>query len=313
MALDFNPIGGDVSIQRTKTVRVPVWIERPYELLSWWDMMLPFSSRQFFWTSYALQHIVTDCYIGSVAVGDDDPAFLITKPLDDDARRNAIKGLEPTQKFFAELGFHISADTIGELIDLLKKPNPMQNIQWLLDEVRSTRKLCERELKHKAFFYVPPESSVYFPNLDNLHVFGEEVNEAFPGAAFDISESGTCLALGRASASVFHLMRVLEIGLAALGRVFGVSLEHTNWGPAIDQIESKIKRMHETEPWKSQPDRKKQQEFYAQAASHFGILKDAWRNYTMHARGFYTEEQARRIFQNTKSFMQNLSEGGLHE
>jgi hypothetical protein len=301
------------SIRAESAHGVPPWIERPFQLLSWWEMLIPFSARQFFWTSYSLQHIVTNCYISAVAVGEDDAAFYLPKPLDDHTRQHAIEGLEPTQRFFEDMGFPISAETIGELIGRLKDPSPMQNIQWLLDEVRAVRKLCEKELKRKAFFYVPPESAVFFPSVDNIHVFGEAVNTAFPSATFDISEAGTCLALGRASASVFHLMRVLEIGLDALGKVFSVSLEHKNWGPAIEEIAGKITKMNQVEPWKSLPDCKKQQRFYAQAASHFGILKDAWRNYTMHKRSFYTEEQARRSFQNTKSFMQELAQGGLQE
>lgn len=102
-------------------------------------------------------------------------------------------------------------------------------------------------------------------------------------------------------------MRVLEIGLAALGKAFGVSLEHTSWAPAIDQLESGIRNMHKDPAWKALPDCREQQEFYAQAASHFGVLKDAWRNYTMHIRGFYSEEQAEQIFDNVKAFMQKLA------
>jgi len=112
----------------------------------------------------------------------------------------------------------------------------------------------------------------------------------------------------RGSACVFHLMRILEIGLTALGQKFGVSMAHTNWGPAIEEIEKKIRNMHREPTWNDLPDCKEQQEFYAQAASHFGVLKDAWRNFTMHARGFYTEEQAEQIFMNTRSFMQKLAE-----
>ena len=47
--------------------------------------------------------------------------------------------------------------------------------------------------------------------------------------------------------------------------------------------------------------------FYAQAASHFAILKDAWRNYTMHARGVYAVEQAEMLFESTKDFMKKLA------
>jgi hypothetical protein len=37
------------------------------------------------------------------------------------------------------------------------------------------------------------------------------------------------------------------------------------------------------------------------------FLKDAWRNYTAHARGKYTEEEAKLIIENTRAFMQKLA------
>jgi hypothetical protein len=107
-------------------------------------------------------------------------------------------------------------------------------------------------------------------------------------------------------------MRVLEIGLGVLGAVFGVSLAHTNWAPAIDQIESKTRDMHKDPAWKAKPDYKEQQEFFAQAASHFGVLKDAWRNYTAHARGKYDGNEASDILTSVRAFMQKLA-NRLHE
>jgi len=103
-------------------------------------------------------------------------------------------------------------------------------------------------------------------------------------------------------------MRILEIGLSTLGGVFGVSLEHTNWAPAIDEIESKIRSMHKDAMWKSRADCKELQSFYSQAAAQFGVMKDAWRNHTMHARAKYTEEEAGQIFDAEKVFMQKLAE-----
>jgi hypothetical protein len=120
-------------------------------------------------------------------------------------------------------------------------------------------------------------------------------------------EASRCYTFNRHTACVFHLMRATEVGLTALGGQFGVSLAHTNWAPAIDQIESNIRDMHKDPKWKVLPDCKEQQEFYSQAASHFGILKDAWRNYTAHARGKYLEEEAFLIFENTRAFMQKIA------
>ncbi len=103
-------------------------------------------------------------------------------------------------------------------------------------------------------------------------------------------------------------MRALEVALSALGAKFGVGLERTNWQNAIEQIESKIKTMNQDATWKSLPDCKEQQEFYAQAVSYLAIVKDAWRNFTMHGRAKFTEEEAQLIFENTKRFMQKLAE-----
>src|ERR1019366_4133186 len=131
-------------------------------------------------------------------------------------------------------------------------------------------------------------------------------SSAFPSAKYDVLKALKSYGFGRSTACVFHLMRVMELGLTALGTKFGVSLAYTNWAPAIEQIESKIREMHKDPVWKVLPDCKEQQEFYAQSASHFGILKDAWRNYTVHARGTYTEEQATRIFDNVWDFKKTL-------
>jgi hypothetical protein len=165
------------------------------------------------------------------------------------------------------------------------------------------------EMEERLFMFIPPERATFYGKQD---LFGAIVHGAFPSARFDIIEAGNCYAAERATACVFHLMRVLEIGLSVLGTVFGVSLAHTNWAPAIDQIESKIREMRKDSNWKLRPDYKEQQEFYAQAASHFGVLKDAWRNYTAHARGKYTLEEAELLLKNIGAFMQKLATR-LHE
>ena len=71
--------------------------------------------------------------------------------------------------------------------------------------------------------------------------------------------------------------------------------------------------MHKDPTWKALADCKLQQEAYAQVASHFGVLKDAWRNYAVHKRGKYTEDEAELIFLNVRSFMQKLAAIGLKE
>lgn len=280
-------------------------------LVSRWDM-LSFSGSRFLWCGKALSAIKLDCYIGCVASLDEKAVFIVVKPIDKDARGNAIEKLTPIEAEFRKIGMEITADTIKDLIESLGEDSKPRNFQWLLDQVAAVERLAERELKRKTFFYIYPEHAQFFPTQRSPYPLGEEVFNKFPSCIYDTNEAAWCLALSRSTASVFHLMRILEAGLGVLGRRFGVSLAHTNWAPALDEIEKKIRNMHTDPKWRALPDCKEKQEFYAQAASHFGVLKDAWRNYTAHARGKYTQVEAEDIFRNVRGFMQKLATQ-LHE
>ena len=288
------------------------WEANPHQLVTWWDM-LSFSAWNFFWCGTTLRSIELDCLMGSIEVpGIEDvgsaPIFNLPRDLDERSRNKALTSLKRVVVELSTIGLRITSETANEVISELENVSIRHNFQWLMDQVKAIERLSKKEIEGKAFFYVPEERIKFFPKKSDPHIFGKAVGDAFPSAMQDVAESGVCLALDRGTACVFHLMRVLEIGLTTLGAKFGVSLAHTNWAPAIEEIESKIREMHRDSAWKALPDCKQQQEFYAQAASHFGILKDAWRNYTMHVRGFYTEEQAERIFENVKGFMQKLAE-----
>jgi hypothetical protein len=275
--------------------------------------MLQFSAYNFFFCGRALREIKSDCYIASIPGDGNDPIFALPHPLDDLSRSKATKSLKFVEAEFRKIGLDVTADMTKDVVDSLEKPGHRpQNYQWLIDQIATLEKLADRELHGKFFLYIPAERAKFWPSMKKPNIFGDDVASKFPSATFDAGNSGVCLATGTATAAVFHLMRVLEIGLTSLGGVFGVSLAHTNWAPAIEQIESKIRGMQKDPVWKALPDCKEQQEFYAQAASHFAILKDAWRNHTMHVRGKYTEEEAERIFETVKAFMQKLAER-LHE
>lgn len=289
------------------------WMENLYRPVGLWDM-LQFSARAFYWIGQYLERSFEDCLTSATGSGDAPtiPIAALHEPINEQTKERVLICLGWVIRESEKVEMPITAATARELEEALNDTEKPPKYQWAMDNIRHLQKLVQKELENKTFLYIPPEKMKTWPRQNKQHVFGEQIHAAFPSAAIDISEAGICLSLSRATASVFHLMRVLEIGLTALGRTFSVSVAHTNWGPAIDQIESKIRDMHKDPTWKSQPDCKEQQQFYAQAASHFGILKDAWRNYTAHARGNYTEETAALIFDNVREFMRKLATR-LHE
>jgi hypothetical protein len=162
--------------------------------------------------------------------------------------------------------------------------------------------LIHHDLDSYAFEAIPSDRVEYY---EAKHLFGENVHERFFSTAYDVSEAGSCYALGRNTACVFHLMRVLEVGLNALAARFGVPSDHTNWGTMIDAIQKAIKNIDKDS---ARPDKwKDDREFYSQCTSHFDVVKDAWRNYTAHARGKYDPKEAQDMLRNVRGFMEKLA------
>jgi hypothetical protein len=162
------------------------------------------------------------------------------------------------------------------------------------------------ELDTHVFYQIETNKSRYYEEPEKL--VGGEIAAAFPSAASELSDASKCYGLGRNTPCVFHSMRALEVGLSCMAKVFGVSADHTNWQNIIDQVEARIRDLAKTKPknWKQD------QEFYSQAASHFIVFKDAWRNYTAHMRGKYDDEETTRILDNVCGFMRKLATK-LHE
>lgn len=162
------------------------------------------------------------------------------------------------------------------------------------------------ELQREIFLKLDSTQSQLFSAVDDQQHFGNTVVLAFPSAGLDIHEAGNCLALERWPATVFHCMRVFEIGLSALAAKFGIT--SINWHNIIQECEAKIKNIDSS--WGA--DWKDQQKFYSEAARHFMFIKDAWRNHIMHVRDVFDEGRALSVWQHTKEFMQQISKG-LHE
>ncbi len=164
----------------------------------------------------------------------------------------------------------------------------------LYTKLRDLRETIHIELTTRLFLFVPTDKVDLY---DNVELFGPEVHTRFSKASFDIREAGTCLALGRAMAAVFHLMCVLEVGLDSLASALTLPYSQKNWEQVLHTIEDAISKIT------SRSDK----EFYSRAALEFKFFRDAWRNHTMHGRARYNDEQAAEILEHVKVFMIHLS------
>ena len=140
-----------------------------------------------------------------------------------------------------------------------------------------------------------------FKNDDPL--FGEEVFQKFESSREDIEEAGKCLAVGRATASVFHLMRALESAVQKVGDKLGATITDSAgrglpWGVIAENMKPKIDAM---------PRGSDEQIKWYRVQSDLVVVNCAWRVPTNHPKETYTLEQATEVFDATKSFMRELS------
>jgi HEPN domain-containing protein len=156
------------------------------------------------------------------------------------------------------------------------------------------------ELETVSLLRLPPHLATFYG--DDPH-FGQDVANKFSKATSDIQEGAKCLALGRTTASVFHLMRVMEFAVQYLGRRLNIDLvNEKNWHNILDEVDKAIKGL----PTKTSRQKGIRNRF-AEASAHLRMVKDAWRNDVMHPKETYTEEEAERVFRNVKDFMIHLA------
>lgn len=195
----------------------------------------------------------------------------------------------------SEVGLDMAVVAIERIIESL--PPRFSQLSALLPDVQ---KRIEDQLDQTWFLYVSKEQAKYY---DAKTLFGEEVAKIFPNTVVDIEEAGKCFATGRYTASVFHLMRVMELAVQHLGRLLKVKIpEEKNWQNILDEINSQIRKMR--------PRTAKQKavrDSYSASAAHLHNVKEAWRNRVMHPKATYTEEEAADVFVHVKTFMAHLA------
>jgi hypothetical protein len=273
------------------------WIANPYSLVSWWGME-KFVTHIYYRISRYLCNIKN---IALVSTGKNPPLAL-----DEDAKNQTLKMFKGIGSLCNKVGMTLSSKSANKTVTRLEA-GQLRTHDDLLKSIEELDVRIVDEMEDRLFFYVPPTRAERYNKINS---FGEPVSKNFVSAAFDIKESGNCYATGRFTACVFHAMRALEVALLAFSSVFSIQTDRANWQNVIEQIENKIRELGKAP--KSHIEKEKF-EFYSQAASSFMFFKDAWRNYTAHSRGKYTEEEADAIYRNVSSFMKRLAEGGISE
>lgn len=185
-----------------------------------------------------------------------------------------------------------TTDQVRRLDELVQNGAPFKEVKTAVLELKNR---MHDELDKLEFFFVKRDSIEYY---SGKFLLGKGFEDKIDSAREDIAEAGKCLALGRTTATVFHLMRVMELAVQRLAIKLNISI-NTNvdsWNDIMGRVQTVIKAMP----------RGDEKATMAACATHLDLVRIAWRNEVMHPKQTYTEEEARDIFNAVKTFAREL-------
>ena len=127
------------------------------------------------------------------------------------------------------------------------------------------------EFELTTFLFVEASRLKFYDTSEPL--FGTEVASKYPSAYQEIAEAGKCLALGRSTACVFHLMRTMEVGIHAVAQGLKIpdpaKPAEKNWGVILRKIREAIDARQR---WR----RKSDKDFYEEAWASLDAVRNPW-------------------------------------
>jgi len=181
-------------------------------------------------------------------------------------------------------------------------PLPVANHQHIASSLNHLISRIRDDLGAENFFHVDQQDVSLYAQKE---LFGAKVSKKFAKSISDIENAGNCLALQQPTASVFHLMRVMENGVQRFGTKLKVKInpKTETWSKIMDHVNKEINNL----PGKTEAEKRRRMR-YASAATYVNHVRLAWRNEVMHPKETYTREEAHDVFNASKAFMTYLAD-----
>ena len=207
----------------------------------------------------------------------------------------------------------IADDRVGRLFTLVTHNALYSEIAHELKALNSD---VNDAIQYERFYHYPKEKGFLV-----LRVPGDWIAtlKAFPSAEEDIKAAVDCYALGYNNASIHHSMMVLEFGLPALAKRLKVRFDKNkaSWTPIVtdirDAIDARRKVMASSPRGSKQLSSaaaKRERSFLEaceEAAIEFRYFTNVWRNHISHGRGDYDENDAKKVLDHVRTFMELIA------
>lgn len=267
-------------------------IAHPGGLWSLWDFMLEFDTHEFIGLMNVLRTI-------TLQSGQPVPENTLAQ-----MRSSWQALLDPYVKMLGDMRLPASRAALRDVQSWVVNYGPYNELAG--EKVGFLCRTLRFETEGRKFLQIEHED-LY---SQGSGLFGADVATKFSStAAYEIDESGKCLAVGRSTAAVFHLMRVMEVGVKAASTALGipdpVKDAERNWGVMLRKIKDEIDRRNKATPsgW-TIPDDKN---FFSEIYVSLDAVRNVWRNATMHVENKYTHEEAEHILGAVRGFLRKLA------
>lgn len=224
----------------------------------------------------------------------------------ENVRTNDANILEPHIRLLMDMGFDMSSIQLNRIVQRCRDENPLSHSE-MSTLSRELALRIQDESNLFSFFNLSRKEAEYFNDSEKL--FGDDFALKFPSeGTFELNEAAKCYALGRSTACVFHLMRVMELGIKALSQCLGIpdpiKPSNRNWSLMLKAIkEDGIDQKWPNQAAKMAAGAEILESLYVS----LDAVRNPWRNATMHVENKYTQEEAEHIFIAVKGFMKKLS------
>lgn len=259
------------------------WSDRMYRLVSLMEL-LRFHAQTFYWASGTLAQVFTQLRYGH--------------PPGQEAWGQCASTIRQLIEESERLGFPSIAIEAKRVREAVTERGVLDrgDLEEFARLLMGLHTRIMDDLGAVLFLHVPNRQAVFYQApLDGW----ETVISRIPAAQVEIEEAGKCFALSRYTAAVFHLMRLMEMGLDALIIKLGLPTHLPSWDAKLKKIEEELDRL-------SADRTSVAVSFSRQVRANYRAVQTAWRNPTMHVEKTYTEEMAAEIMAAVKSFIRHV-------
>jgi hypothetical protein len=301
----------------------PVWDSR--RLWSWWDMLVQHAWRFFLLSRFLVEihselglpppRALEQAQLGIAptnalaafgGLGGIGSSLSPPPPLPDVLTLDLVERIPKLLELIKSICSDIDLIDVGKDID--RAINHINGGYPRRDEARfHIKHITDRitdDMQSQYFLHVKSDKVRYYRDSS---IFGENVARKFPKAAEDIESSGKCFALGQYTATVFHLMRVMEHCVQRFGKKLKapINIETETWYQIMDHVHKAVNALPSGK--KATARQNKMKEEYAMAAGRLDHVRIVWRNPVMHPKETYDENQSSEVLEGVGKFLQSIT------